>query len=72
VELTWSGTGELVRESERFHLHASGFITQSRFNGSFRDAQASGSVSLGGVNLATQPSSFAQSASVKLGSVEID
>jgi hypothetical protein len=72
VDLTWTGTGQLTRESDRFHLRAPGSIFQSRLNGTFRGAQASGSVSLGGVNLATQLSIFAQIASVKSGSVTID
>jgi hypothetical protein len=72
VDLTWTGTGELVRETERFHSHAPGVNFQSRFNGRFRDAEASGSVSLGGVNLAQQPSEFAQLASVKQGEVTIE
>ena len=57
---------------DRSQFHAPGFIFQSRFNGTFRDAQASGNVSLGGVNLATQPSLFAQIVSVREGSVTID
>ena len=72
VDLTWSGAGALLRESERFHFRAPGFILQSRLNATFRDAQALGSVTLGGVNWTPQPSSFAQIASVKQGSVTIE
>jgi hypothetical protein len=72
IDLTWTGTGELVRETDRFHSHAPGVNFQSRFNGRFRDAEASGSVSLGGMNLAQQPSEFARIGSVKEGEVTIE
>jgi hypothetical protein len=72
VALTWTGTGGLIRQSQRSHFRAPGFIQHSRFTGSFRDAQASGSVSLGGTNLTPEPSFFAQLASIKEGSVVID
>jgi len=64
LALTWTGTGELVRQSDRFHFHASDFGFQSRSNGTFRDAVASGSVSLaaslGDTNLTPQASMDAQ------------
>jgi hypothetical protein len=72
VALTWTGTGGLIRQSQRLHFRSPGFIQHFRFNGTFRDAEASGSVSLGGTNLTPQPSFFAQLASIKEGSVVID
>jgi hypothetical protein len=71
VDLTWTPTGPLTAESDRIHVHSPGLIFQSHSNGTSRDAQASGSLSLGGVNLTPQPSGFAVIASVKRGSVTI-
>jgi len=75
LALTWTGTGELVRQSDRFHFHASDFSFQSRSNGTFRDAVASGSVSLaaslGDTNLTPQASMDAQIGSVKSGTLSL-
>jgi hypothetical protein len=67
VDLTWSSIGDLFQQTLHTHVHTPGLISQSRSNGAFREAQASGSVSLGGVNLATQPSNFAEILSAKGG-----
>jgi hypothetical protein len=67
VALTWTGTGELERLRDRTHFYAPGLIVNDRFDGTFREAVASGSVSLGGTNLTPQAPEFAEIGSVKQG-----
>jgi hypothetical protein len=71
IDVTWTGTGELTRQSIHSHFHAPGFISHTRFNGTFREAQASGSISFAGTSLAGQSTS-ALIGSTKSGSVVID
>jgi hypothetical protein len=71
VAMTWTGTGELERLRDRSHFYAPGLIAHNRFDGTFREAVASGSVSLGGTNLTPQAPEFAEIGSVKQGSVTI-
>ncbi|HWQ13754.1 MAG TPA: hypothetical protein VNL77_13205 [Roseiflexaceae bacterium] len=71
INLTWTGTGALSRENSHFHFQSEGFMVNTHFNGSFRSAEASGSVSDGVTNFTPEPSSFAQIQSLKSGTVMI-
>jgi hypothetical protein len=67
VALTWTGTGELTRVSDRYHDQEPGFTFESRSEGTVRPAVTSGSVSLAGTNLTPQPSYYAFLGSAKSG-----
>lgn len=56
VDLTWNGTSSVIRESSRYHFSAPGCKFKSRFNGSFRPAVATGTVSDGLTNYTPDPS----------------
>ena len=69
VDLTWTGSGGLTRQNSHFHYHAPGCNINSRFKGSFRSAEASGSISDGSTNFAPEPSWYANIFSVSSGDV---
>jgi len=71
VSVSWTGSGPTVTEKDRFHIKGPGFKVNSRFNGTFRDATASGTVSDGTTNFTPQPAFFADMGSVKQGEVDI-
>jgi len=50
VNLTWTGTGLLIRQSGNSHFDSPGCKIHSRFRGTFRSAEVSGSVSDGVTN----------------------
>ena len=56
VDLTWTGTGEIHRQSSNSHFSSPGCKVHSRFNGSFRPAVATGTVSDGSTNFTPEPS----------------
>lgn len=72
VDLSWLGVGNPVSQSSHFHSRSPGFIVNGRFSGTFRSAEASGSVSDGVTNFTPEPADFAQIISAKSGSVIID
>jgi hypothetical protein len=51
VDVVWTGFGGLTVSSDRFHLRQPGFFLNVQFRGTFRAAEVSGSVALGGENL---------------------
>jgi hypothetical protein len=57
VDLIWSGTGKLIRDPSGYNEHFENLTIVSRSYGTFRDAVASGSLIVGGVEL-TLPSSL--------------
>jgi len=71
VSVSWTGTGAIVTVKDRFHLTAPGFKVNSRFDGTTRDATASGTVSNGTTNFTPEPAVFADLRSVKQGEVDI-
>src|SRR2546422_1755696 len=71
VNTTWTATGPLSHEIQSSHFHTKGFIDNFHRNAAFRDAGASGTVSVGTTNFTPFPSVFAQIASVKVGDVTI-
>lgn len=72
VALSWTGVGNPVRQSGSFHFRQPGFIVNSRFSGTSRRAEASGSVSDGITNFTPNPALDASIQNVKNGDVVID
>lgn len=69
VDLSWTGGGGISRQNSHFHYHVPGCNINSRFKGSFRSAEASGSISDGSTNFAPEPSWNATIFSVSSGDV---
>jgi hypothetical protein len=59
VDVTWAGTGDLAFSSQQARFRQPGFLLRFSFKGSFREATASGTVSLTGENLTPEPAFFA-------------
>lgn len=51
VNLTWTGTGTTNRENSHYTSHWMGGISKYRYNGSYRTADVSGSVTVDGKNV---------------------
>lgn len=64
VDLSWAGSGGISRQNSHFHSHVPGCNINSRFKGSFRSAEASGSISDGSTNFTPEPSWYANIFSV--------
>jgi ketosteroid isomerase-like protein len=60
VDLTWSGTGDLVQEHAFEQFREEGFIVISNFHGAHRAADAAGTLLGGGINFTPIPASSAQ------------
>jgi hypothetical protein len=71
VAMSWTGFGETEREKNRFQFLVSSFSFKSRFDGVFREASASGTISDGTTDYATFPLDFAELNSIKSGEVDI-
>jgi hypothetical protein len=71
VAMSWAGSGEAVRQKDRFQFVESSFSFKSRFDGVFREASASGTISDGTTDYATFPLDFAELGSIKVGEMEI-
>ncbi|MGH7801168.1 MAG: hypothetical protein ACREOW_11180 [Thermodesulfobacteriota bacterium] len=69
VDLLWMGTGDLFRGNSHSHSSIPGCTFNSRFNGTFRPAEASGTVFDGITNFTPNPSDFAGISSAKSGDV---
>lgn len=67
VDVAWTGTGDLTFQSQQNRIRQPGFLARSSIKGAFRDAIASGTVSLAGENLATDASVFADIFRVRVG-----
>jgi hypothetical protein len=55
VDLTWSGAGDVVRETDRTRLKFPGSMLTQWLRGTFRPALVSGTVLVGKTNLAANP-----------------
>jgi hypothetical protein len=55
VDLTWTGAGELINQTDRSRLMLPGSMLTQYFKGTFRPAQVSGTVTVGKQNFATDP-----------------
>lgn len=71
VDLTWAGNGDLTRSKSQNQYQSPGCKFKSQFNGSFRSAVASGTISDGATNYAIGAYQFADLQSVKSGNVTI-
>jgi hypothetical protein len=71
VALSWTGTGAAFRVKDHSQIKTPGFRLNSRFDGTSRNAAASGTVSHGTTNFTPEPAGFADMGSVKSGEVSI-
>ena len=71
VNLNWAGTGDLIRDNQNFQIRSPGCIVNLRMHGTFRSAEASGSISDGTTEFAPGSSVEAGMFSVKNGSVTV-
>jgi len=71
VDLVWIGTGDLSRGTFHSHSKSPGCVINSRFHGTFRPAQASGTVSVGDTNFTPNPTDNAGLGSAKSGDLFI-
>jgi len=71
VDVAWSGTGELISQSDRFRFKTPSTLASQWFKGTFRDAAASGSVVVDGENLATDAVLFADIFRLRTGDFQI-
>lgn len=71
VDVTWTATGELRFETDRSRSKTPGILVSQWLKGAFREAAASGTVVVGGEDLATDATSFAQISRVRSGRLEI-
>lgn len=71
VNVAWTGVGETSTVKDHFQIKEPGFKLNSRFMGTFRLAEASGTVSGLGMNFTPEPAFFAQMGNVKTGEVAI-
>jgi hypothetical protein len=55
VDLTWTGAGDLISESDRYRLKLAGVMITQWFKGTYRPAQVSGTVMVGDENIAGDP-----------------
>jgi hypothetical protein len=71
VDVVWTGFGGLTVASDNFHVRQPGFFLNVQFRGTFRAAEASGSVALGGENLIAGPPLFAELFRVREGDMAV-
>jgi hypothetical protein len=72
LDLNWTATGAPVNQKDHYHLRAPGFVQNVQYSGTFRPAQASGSVSDGVTNFTPNSALYGDLASVKSGSVTVN
>lgn len=72
VDLDWTAIGDRMLQSSHIHIRTPGFMVHDNSTGTFRSAEASGSVSDGMINFTPDPSLDANIASVKEGIVVFD
>jgi hypothetical protein len=71
VDVTWTGTGELRFESQNNLFRLGSLLLHFNFKGTFRDATATGTVSLAGENFTRGPALFADIERVRSGQMEL-
>ena len=72
VSIRWTATGDAVRVKGSTQTRSAGFLVSERFDGSSRQATASGTVSLNGApNLTPEPQRLAQILSERTATTEI-
>ena len=63
--MAWTSTSAIAHENQTFHLHTKSFMENGHFNADFRDAVASGTVSIGTTTFTLSPSINADIMSAK-------
>ena len=71
ISVSWTGIGDTFSVKDRLHIKTPDFKVNSRFDGTFRNAEASGTVSDGTTNFTPDPTVSADMGSVKQGEVAI-
>lgn len=71
VDVAWTGFGGLTVASDRFLLRQPGLFVNSQFRATFRGAEASGSIAIGGEDLLTEPPVFAELFRVRSGEMSV-
>ncbi len=72
ISVNWTATGDAVRLKGSTQTRSAGFLVSERFDGSGRQATATGTVSLNGSpNLTPEPAGFAQILSMRTATTEI-
>jgi hypothetical protein len=71
VAMSWTGQGDSIRSKDNSQLRIPGFSAYFRFDGVFRSATVSGSISDGITDFASLPLAFADLASVKTGEIDL-
>jgi len=71
VSVNWTGVGDPSRVKEHFQIKSPTFKLNARFDGTSRDATASGTVADGTTNFTPDPAVSASLANVKSGEVDI-
>lgn len=71
VDQSWSATGDTVRIKDHFQVKTPDFRLNAKFDGTFREASASGSLSDGTTNFTPGPAAFSDTGSVKVGEVAV-
>ena len=72
ISLSWTGTGSVIKDKSKSSTNFGKCKIQSSFNGTFRDAVATGSITGQGTNFTPNASDFAQLADVKNGTSQIN
>jgi hypothetical protein len=71
INLTFNATSPKVSDETNLSFHEPGFVVTEHFNGSFRDATATGSLVTMGENFTPVPSSFGVIGTSKTGMISI-
>jgi hypothetical protein len=71
VDLTWTGSGEPFTQSDQFRIWQAGFLVRQSSKGTFRPAEASGTVAVGGENFGALPPIFAEIFRLRFGDFEM-
>jgi hypothetical protein len=72
VNLTWTGVGDISRGNSHSHYQGPGYMSNYRSNGSWRDAKATGSITVDKTNIiANLPNSYANLTKSNSGSLSI-
>jgi hypothetical protein len=72
VDLAWTGVGDPFVQVSNNHIRQGGILIHERFKGTFRDAEATGTISVGGETLLSGPSVFAQVFRVRRGDMTLE
>ena len=72
VDLAWTSFGEPSVESSRNHFRQGGVLVRESFKGTFRDAEATGTIAAGGETLLAGPSLFGSVFRVKVGELALE